>query len=193
MSIREKPANPYARRKRGADGDDKADGDSSKPADKWEFFVHWDTFNKRLDGWVAGSRLVLTRDLEWPRPKPPPGKKNGATNKAPSKVPRTQSQPSLLKKATSNAAKASHQSTPTSLGYSASSPNIRLSASPGPSSLKRKAPHDDEEMELDEDEDPDADAEGEMDIDDDGEGETFDLSIVTDEEIKKRMQQGEDI
>jgi histone acetyltransferase HTATIP len=146
-----------------------------KPEDKWEYFVHWESFNKRLDDWVAGSKLVLSRDLEWPRPKPPPGKKkDGTPLKAPGKVPRTQS---LLKKATSNAAGF------ISSGTSSAAPTPARLATPEPvpsSFLKRKTPHDEEEEEEEELEDEDADAEGEMDVDGDGdgEGETFELNVT---------------
>ncbi|KAJ7217849.1 histone acetyltransferase, MYST superfamily [Mycena pura] len=157
----------------------KEEDTDSNPADKREYFVHWDTFNKRLDEWVSGSRLVLSRDLEWPRPKitqakkpPPPVDK-----KAPGKAPRSQSK-NLLKKATSNAAFTASPTpgaTPSFEGFSAS-------PSPAPSSLKRKLPHDEEEEEEEEEEelpeDEDADAEGEMDIDGEGEMETFDLSLT---------------
>lgn len=181
LSIRDKPTNPYAaRRKKTAatteDGGIKEeDADpNAKPEDKWEYFVHWESFNKRLDDWVAGSRLVLSRDLEWPRPKPPPGKptkKDGAPQKAPGKAPRSQS---LLKKATSNAAVAGGS------GGSSVAPTPPPLATPEriPSpSLKRKTPHDEEEEE--EPEDEDADAEGDMDVDGDGdgEGETFELNV----------------
>ncbi|KAG9316213.1 histone acetyltransferase, MYST superfamily, partial [Chiua virens] len=103
LSIRDKPINPYAAAARRATrGSVKEEEPEPKLEDKWEFFVHWDQFNKRLDEWVTGSRLVLSRDLEWPRPKPPPGKKAGpGTHRAPGKVPRSQS---LLKRATANAA-----------------------------------------------------------------------------------------
>jgi histone acetyltransferase HTATIP len=134
--------------------------------------VHWDQFNKRLDEWVSGSRIITSRDLEWPRPKVPATKKassnsNSATStpKTPAKVPRPQN---LLKKATSNAAVAPSP-TPFSMGNKASSP----SPTPTPS-LKRKTPHDDE----DEEEDPDADADGDMDVDGEGDFETFDLSLT---------------
>ena len=40
--------------------------------DGTEFFVHWHLFNKRLDEWVVGSRFVLSKDMEWPRPKVDP-------------------------------------------------------------------------------------------------------------------------
>jgi histone acetyltransferase HTATIP len=135
-----------------------------KPEDQWEYFVHWEHFNKRLDEWVSGSRLVLSRDLEWPRPKPPPGKKAtpGTPQKAPGKAPRTQS---LLKKATLNAASA------------AASPLPSSAPSPAPSSLKRKLP-DEEEEEEEELEEDDPDAEGEMDIDAEGEPDTFEFSIA---------------
>lgn len=159
LSIREKPQNPYARRQAANDS-------PPKPEDNLEFFVHWEHFNKRLDEWVSGSRLVLSRDLEWPRPKAPSGKKN---TPAPGKAPRGQN---LLKKATSNAAKAASP-TPTP-----STPNLGgdypSSPSPAPPSLKRKVPHDEEE----EEEDEDKDAEGEdEDVDAEGEVQTFDITM----------------
>ncbi|KAF8070602.1 histone acetyltransferase, MYST superfamily [Lyophyllum atratum] len=167
LSIRDKPVNPYGRR-------NVANGDfAAKPEDQWEFFVHWDSFNKRLDDWVLGSRLVLSRDLEWPRPKAAGGKKsNGPPQKAPGKAPR-----SLLKKATTNAAFAASPtpgpSTPAIGGEYSASP------SPAPSSLKRKIHPDDEEEEEEEEEDAegDADAEGEMDVDGEGDLDAFELSL----------------
>ncbi|THV02417.1 histone acetyltransferase [Dendrothele bispora CBS 962.96] len=166
LSIRDKPVNPYTRRNKDVKEEDTSEG--QKPEDNLEFFVHWDQFNKRLDEWVSGSRIVTSRDLEWPRPKAPATKKgsnnNSATStpKAPAKVPRNQN---LLKRATSNAAVAASP-TPFS-GDRVSSP------SPTPPSLKRKTPHDEEE-----DEDPDADADGDMDVDGEGDFETFDLSLT---------------
>lgn len=178
LSIRDKPNNPYARRTKksaGEAGGIKEEASlTDKPEDKWEFFVHWDTFNKRLDDWVSGSRLVLSRDLEWPRPKPPPTKKKEGPNnlKAPGKVPRAQS---LLKKATSNAATAA------SPAAAPTPPPTTTPEPPSSSPLKRKTPHDEEEEEEEdgEGEDEDADAEGEMDVDGDGEteGETFELAV----------------
>lgn len=167
LSIRDRPVNNYTSRTRSAGEEDL----HLKPEDQWEYFVHWDSFNKRLDGWVPGSRLVLSRDLEWPRPKTATdSKKNGVPpQKAPSKAPR-----SLLKKATTNAA----------LGVSPapSTPNLGAdyvpSPSPAPTALKRKAPDDEEEEEEEEEpDDEDADAEGEMDVDGEGEVETFDLTM----------------
>ncbi|KAI0789110.1 histone acetyltransferase ESA1 [Abortiporus biennis] len=160
LSIRDKPVNAYAARlKNGVKQEE-----SQKPEDRLEFFVHWDQFNKRLDDWVPGSRLVLSRDLEWPRPKPPPTTKKTGSHKAPGKVPKSKS---LLKKATTSKAIAALKqeagetpSTPTP-----TTPYSRSSQSPAPS-LKRKTPHDEEE---EEDDDLDADAEGEMDVDGEGE------------------------
>jgi histone acetyltransferase HTATIP len=176
LSIRDKPTNPYARRTK---PEEEA---LTKPEDRLEYFVHWDAFNKRLDDWVSGSRLVLSRDLEWPRPKAPVAKK-GTPSKQPGKAPRSQN---LLKKATSNAALAMSPtpapSTPMLVDDYSGSP------SPAPSSLKRKTLHDDEEEEEEEEEEEDAegedaegddvDAEGEMDVDGEGEVETFDLSMT---------------
>lgn len=110
------------------------EGSSDNLCDKLEFFVHWESFNKRLDEWVAGTRLVLSSDLEWPRPKPPPQKKTPVP-KAPLKAPRATN---LLKRAaTANALAAA--------GSGPQTPN-----------LKRKVPP------LDED-DEEEDAEGEVD------------------------------
>ncbi|KLO14843.1 hypothetical protein SCHPADRAFT_850517 [Schizopora paradoxa] len=149
LSIRDKPVSMYARRNKQQDF-------AESPQDKLELFVHWDQFNKRLDEWVAGSRIVLTRDLEWPRPKLP--SKKAANNKAapPAKVPKNQS----LKKAAITAAALMSES-------NAPSPSP-AAPSPTPSgSLKRKAPHDEESdtMQPDEDEDADADADAEADMD----------------------------
>ncbi|KAG2150916.1 histone acetyltransferase, MYST superfamily [Suillus clintonianus] len=173
LSIRDKPVNPYAsasvQRTNSRSGVKEEEEDAiDKPEDKWEYFVHWDQFNKRLDEWVTGSRLVLSRGLEWPRPKPPPGKKAGpgSMQKAPGKAPRSQS---LLKKATSNAAAAA---SPTS----ASTPGRSAFPSPSPApSLKRKLTDEEEEEEEEEMEGDDVDAEGEMDVD--GEGDTFELNV----------------
>ncbi|KAG6885693.1 hypothetical protein C0993_011178 [Termitomyces sp. T159_Od127] len=163
LSIRDKPVNAYGRKSATPNG--------HSTEDQWEFFVHWDSFNKRLDEWVSGSRLVLNRDLEWPRPKATDGKKSaGSVHKAPGKA-----QTNLLKRATTNAAMAASPAPSTPMiGEYAPSP------SPAPMSLKRKTRPDDEEEEEEEEEEDaegDMDAEGEMDIDGEGEMENFELSL----------------
>ncbi|OCH92327.1 histone acetyltransferase [Obba rivulosa] len=168
LSIRDKPTNPYALRQAGIKQEEPL-----RPEDRLEFFVHWDQFNKRLDEWVSASRVVLNRDLEWPRPKAP-----SSAKKAAQKAPGKSRQQSLLKKAATTSAlavagieKTEHgtptPSTPTPSG------SARASPSPTPGSLKRKAPHDEAQPEEEEDEDLDLDAEGEMDVD--AEGEMLDL------------------
>ncbi|EMD37336.1 hypothetical protein CERSUDRAFT_135875 [Gelatoporia subvermispora B] len=169
LSIRDKPTNPYAARQTGIKQE------PLNPEDRLEFFVHWDQFNKRLDGWVSGSRIVLSRDLEWPRPKAPPSAKK-ATQKAPGK-----SRQSLLKKAATTNALAVAGAAKTEPGTPIPStptpgPSARASPSPTPGALKRKAPHDEMPAEEEEDEDLDMDAEGEMDID--AEGEMLDLDAA---------------
>ncbi|CCM01138.1 uncharacterized protein FIBRA_03186 [Fibroporia radiculosa] len=162
LSIRDKPTNAYG--VRGVKQED-----SHNPADRLEFFVHWDQFNKRLDEWVPGSRLIISRDLEWPRPKTGPASKKTIGKKAPGKG-RGQS---LLKKAATNAlsAAASIRSEVGTPVPGTPTPSGAPSPSPAPSlSLKRKTPHDEDE---DEEEDSDADADGEMDVD--AEGEILDL------------------
>ncbi|KOS15160.1 histone acetyltransferase esa1 [Malassezia pachydermatis] len=41
-----------------------------------DFYVHYCEFNKRLDEWVPSAKLVLSREMEWPKPPEP-----AATNK----------------------------------------------------------------------------------------------------------------
>ncbi|KAG6812033.1 hypothetical protein H0H92_004695 [Tricholoma furcatifolium] len=173
LSIRDKPVNAYGRKSA-------ASTTPSTPEDQWEFFVHWDSFNKRLDEWVLGSRLVLSRDLQWPRPKTASESKKstGLAQKAPGKVPR-----SLLKKATTNAALAAASPTPAPstpmIGDYAPSPSP--ASTPLATSLKRKLRPDDEEEEEEEEEEEDADgemdAEGEMDVDGEGEIDNLEFSL----------------
>ncbi|TFY71967.1 hypothetical protein EVG20_g1061 [Dentipellis fragilis] len=204
LSIRDKPNNPYLRRQQSA----AATPSSSTPTpdlfppnpelDKYEFFVHWDQFNKRLDEWLPGSRIVLTRDLEWPRPKKEKkekekvGKKNTPTptptkNKRVGKMPRGKEN-SLLRLATLNNSMAGKGA---AAAAASSSPSPSPSSSPAPSgSLKRKTPHDEVQEEEEEDEDAEGEPDGEdaMDIDADadadgepdaeGEADTFDLTVA---------------
>ena len=42
-----------------------------------DYYVHYCEFNKRLDEWVPAARLVLAREIEWPRaPEPAPKRKS---------------------------------------------------------------------------------------------------------------------
>ncbi|KAI4528507.1 hypothetical protein K525DRAFT_260096 [Schizophyllum commune Loenen D] len=173
LSIRDKPENAYARQNSQA---------PTKPEDKLEFFVHWDTFNKRLDDWVPGSRLVLTRELTWPPPQKvdPKAKKAPMTPKVPpGKAPPRGHQQDLLKRATSNAALAASPppATPQFVGRYSPAPSPSPSVVPS----KRKAPSERaEEEEDDDDDDADADGDADMDVDaegEEGEGETFELNM----------------
>ncbi len=71
LSVREKPKPRLSKRLEAAalaeanGGAPPDDEDAAK--DKLEYYVHYCEFNKRLDEWVPGRRLVLTRDLEWPK------------------------------------------------------------------------------------------------------------------------------
>lgn len=50
-------------------GGDGADGDGQQNVEeKYEYYVHYEEFNKRLDEWVLGTRLILSREIEWPKP-----------------------------------------------------------------------------------------------------------------------------
>ncbi|KAK7025680.1 acyl-CoA N-acyltransferase [Favolaschia claudopus] len=114
--------------------------------DKWEYFVHWDTFNKRLDQWVPGSSLILSRELQWPSPNLLSAKHNPSDTVG--KAPRF---PSRALTATHNSAFGSP--TPTS-SYSDVSASHSVTSSSY--SLKRKLPHDEEDPE-------DSDTEGKVD------------------------------
>ncbi|PCH43620.1 histone acetyltransferase [Wolfiporia cocos MD-104 SS10] len=165
LSIRDRPTGTYGMRA----GDVKQEDAPASPADRIEFFVHWDQFNKRLDEWVSGSRVVLSRDLEWPRPKSAASAKKTLGKKAPGKG----RQQSLLKKATTASAISVSASIKSEAGtpVPTSPPSLAPSPSPAPSpSLKRR--HEDEE----EDEGSDADADGEMDQDAEGEVIDFDTA-----------------
>ncbi|KAI0048268.1 hypothetical protein FA95DRAFT_1558161 [Auriscalpium vulgare] len=205
LSIRDKIQNPYLRRQMSS-ASASATPSSSTPApdlfppdpelDQYDYFVHWDTFNKRLDEWIPGSRLVLSRDLEWPRQKKEKekkekvGKKHGATstpNKRVGKAPRGKEN-NLLRRATLNNAMGKGMGKRMS---EAPSPSPSSPSSPGPTSQKHK--HDEQEEEEEDDEDaegepdndvemldPDADGEADADGEPDGEGEpdTFDLNVA---------------
>lgn len=88
------------------------------PRDDVEYYVHYVEFNKRLDEWVGGSRLVLDKELEWPKPKDESkdkkkdktgtGTAGSATPTKAAPSPRPSS--SLLKKAATKAAAAAQKS-----------------------------------------------------------------------------------
>ena len=86
LSIRQKPIPAMAEKE--------ASNGSSNPVEQIEYFVHWHLFNKRLDEWVSATRVILTKDMEWPRPKAPvghgvatPGAATGASTSSAGGVP----------------------------------------------------------------------------------------------------------
>ncbi|ETW80905.1 hypothetical protein HETIRDRAFT_320550 [Heterobasidion irregulare TC 32-1] len=198
LSIRDKPNNPYLRHQASAaatpSSSNAAPADLFAPdpeLDKYEFFIHWDTFNKRLDEWIPGSRLVLTRELEWPRQKrekEKAGKKHGGastpTNKRIGKMPRGKEN-ALLRRATLNNAIAGQ-------AKGMQGPSVSASPSPAPSpsrasspSLRRKKEEEEEDEDADADGEPDdmdvdadADADADADGEPEGEGETFELAVA---------------
>lgn len=99
--------------------------------------MHYVEFNKRLDEWVGGSRLIIDKEMEWPKPKED-GKKKAAPGKAtpggatPSRVRAGESprpkEGSLLRKAASKAA-----------ALKAAAGSGKDTAMGPPSSLRRKA------------------------------------------------------
>ncbi|SPO37998.1 probable ESA1 - histone acetyltransferase [Pseudozyma flocculosa] len=83
LSIREKPKPRLTKRQQAEN--------EGKPAptleEKLEYYVHYCEFNKRLDEWVSGTRLVTSRELELPK-RGAPGHGNEKTKR---KVVRTTS------------------------------------------------------------------------------------------------------
>ncbi|SPO26143.1 probable ESA1 - histone acetyltransferase [Ustilago trichophora] len=66
LSIREKPK-PRLTKKQQAE---LADKPAPTLEEKLEYYVHYCEFNKRLDEWVSGTRLITSRELEWPKKEP---------------------------------------------------------------------------------------------------------------------------
>lgn len=104
LSTRPKPVSAFAPKP--GPNDPKPD-----PRDDVEYYVHYVEFNKRLDEWVGGSRLLTDKELEWPQPKEESNKKKTgkATPKAsgaasPSRPSKGGAPKSLLKKAATKAA-----------------------------------------------------------------------------------------
>ncbi|KAJ5179882.1 hypothetical protein N7492_003092 [Penicillium capsulatum] len=49
------------------------------------FYVHYVDFNKRLDEWIAATRIDLSHEVEWPQPEKSDKKKAPPPSKAPAK------------------------------------------------------------------------------------------------------------
>lgn len=155
LSIRDKPRSIYALPPK--------PGEETNPLDQVEYYVHYSEFNKRLDEWVGGSRLVLERELELPRPvqveKPVNKKKvTGAAAAAQQAARGDSPSGNLLRKATSKAMKS--LKSPATSGRMAKK-NIARKA-PQKSTVSTPASDEDEDME-DDDEDEDEDKDVEMD------------------------------
>ena len=64
LSIREKPK---PRVPRGEKPKESGPVATPAPEDRLEYYVHYSEFNKRLDEWVSGARLITGREIEWPK------------------------------------------------------------------------------------------------------------------------------
>jgi histone acetyltransferase HTATIP len=73
LSIREKPKPRVPRGEKQA----VSDAPQASIEERLEYYVHYSEFNKRLDEWVSGSRLIISRDIDWP---PAPGTAAAATS-----------------------------------------------------------------------------------------------------------------
>ncbi|WRT67132.1 histone acetyltransferase ESA1 [Kwoniella shivajii] len=138
------------------------------PRDDTEYYVHYVEFNKRLDEWVGGSRLIIDKEMEWPKAKEDDKKKKEKIGKVPStpgsSTPsRINGSPrpsgSLLKKAATKAASAVGKAHPLAKG-----------SSKGKIPSKRKGK---DQPDLDDDEDEDQDEDDADSIDADG-----DISMI---------------
>lgn len=91
LSIREKPKPRLPRGQAKANGEGAQDQQPSME-ERLEYYVHYSEFNKRLDEWVSGTRLITSRDIEWPKAAATPsGSHTQGTQSARKKLSRTQS------------------------------------------------------------------------------------------------------
>lgn len=68
LSVREKPK-PRISRKEKEEAEKNGIGKEEKKEERLEYYVHYSEFNKRLDEWINGTRILLNRELQWPKPK----------------------------------------------------------------------------------------------------------------------------
>ena len=128
LSVREKPKPRLSKRLEMAAAAEASGLDPSKreeeEKDKLEYYVHYCEFNKRLDEWVPGRRLILTKELEWPRSSAQAAEKDKNKKKVASTphsgsadgTTGTPGPSSLLKIAATQAHKAAHSLAPSSSG-----------------------------------------------------------------------------
>lgn len=112
LSVREKPKPRLSAAQREALKTDPKP--EPKPEERLEYYVHYCEFNKRLDEWVPGTRLLTRWEIEWPKQQPQPGKDSkrkalprtvsGSATPTASPAP-TKAGKNLLKKAASQAGK----------------------------------------------------------------------------------------
>ncbi|GAC71372.1 histone acetyltransferase [Moesziomyces antarcticus T-34] len=162
LSIREKPK-PRLTKKQQLEL-------AGKPAptleEKLEYYVHYCEFNKRLDEWVSGTRLITSRELEWPKKEP-------ANDKTKRKVVRTASGTSTPSTPLTPTAKGNRSAGATNLLKKAAAQaakNVLDDAHPDTPQQKRKlgssdtsTPHSTRADSVDADADADADGEDDED------------------------------
>ncbi|GAA96683.1 hypothetical protein E5Q_03354 [Mixia osmundae IAM 14324] len=70
LAIRDRSARAYGASRGILRGAAASGSDNSElpEADRLEYYIHYVEFNKRLDEWVPGKRLLLDRDVIWPMP-----------------------------------------------------------------------------------------------------------------------------
>ncbi|KAL8293411.1 hypothetical protein RQP46_000112 [Phenoliferia psychrophenolica] len=167
LSIRTKLLSRAAKRAN-RENKDKMDTDHVPVEEGLEYYVHYVEFNKRLDEWVLGTRILLSREVEWPLATPTPvpatpssssHRKNSApstplpsstTEGSPPPPLKKKASASLLRKAALKAAAAKAAATTAAAAQSSQS-----------QAQKRRAENSDEE------DDDDDDADGEEDDDED--------------------------
>ncbi|KAL9931354.1 hypothetical protein V8E36_009751 [Tilletia maclaganii] len=148
------------------DADADADDGIDNEADQTEYYVHYVEFNKRLDEWVKGSRLLINRDLEWPilaapasQPSASDKRKSNAASAASTPARGAGSgsgQTNLLKKAATQAALQQHnkqQAASSTSSQGRKTISQKAPSTPSASSPARGQGDDDDDYEDDEDED----------------------------------------
>ncbi|WFD04519.1 histone acetyltransferase [Malassezia obtusa] len=67
LSIREKRQNKLHR----LQAEQESGVKMEEEAPEIDYYVHYCEFNKRLDEWVPSAKLILSREMEWPKPPEP--------------------------------------------------------------------------------------------------------------------------
>ncbi|KAK4054622.1 Histone acetyltransferase [Microbotryomycetes sp. JL221] len=180
LSIREKKLSRAARKatlEKGQSVEEAVKNMSDE--EKLEYYVHYVEFNKRLDEWISGSRILLSREVEWPvvqAPAPPaaPASTSGSARKKSSEPSgsTTPSTGSARKKQSNDGSmlrKAAIKASAASKNTKAEAASKKRKVPPPPASSGSATSTGTGDDDDDDDDNEDEDADGDVDADGDSE------------------------